>query len=224
MILIGRPWLAIGRQLRQSTSGSRRRPRSRTPACPGRANCAPIADGSPKPIEPSPPELIHRRGSLNRMNCAAHIWCWPTSAVDDRLAAGEPVDLRHQVLRLDLACPTSTGTSGCSSFQARDLAPPRAPRRREFARLHLPASVSGSGLVQLRQHALHVADDRACPAARFLPISAGSMSTWMTRACGAKAASRPGDAVVEAHAQRDQQVRVRTSPCSPRSCRACPAC
>ena len=27
--------------------------------------------------------------------------------------------------------------------------------------------------------------------ARFLPISAGSMSTWMTLACGAKAASRP---------------------------------
>ena len=39
----------------------------------GRANCAPIAAGSPKPIEPRPPEFNQRRGSLKAMNCAAHI-------------------------------------------------------------------------------------------------------------------------------------------------------
>ena len=47
----------------------------------GRANCAPMAAGKPKPMEPRPPELIHRRGSLKRINCAAHIWCCPTSVV-----------------------------------------------------------------------------------------------------------------------------------------------
>ena len=31
----------------------------------GWANCTPIAAGSPKPIVPSPPELIQRRGASN---------------------------------------------------------------------------------------------------------------------------------------------------------------
>ena len=30
---------------------------------------------------PSPPEVIQRLGSSKRKNCAAHIWCWPTSVV-----------------------------------------------------------------------------------------------------------------------------------------------
>jgi hypothetical protein len=30
---------------------------------------------------PSPPEVIQRFGSSNLKNCAAHIWCWPTSVV-----------------------------------------------------------------------------------------------------------------------------------------------
>ena len=38
-----------------------------------REYCAPKADGTPKPIEPRPPELIHKRGWLKRINCAAHI-------------------------------------------------------------------------------------------------------------------------------------------------------
>src|ERR1039457_3316134 len=54
-------------------------PTSAKTSLSGRANCAPIADGRPKPMAPSPPELIHRRGALKRINCAAHIWCWPTS-------------------------------------------------------------------------------------------------------------------------------------------------
>src|SRR6266702_4679010 len=39
---------------------------------------APVAAGTPKPIVPRPPEEIMLRGWLQRMNCAAHIWCWPT--------------------------------------------------------------------------------------------------------------------------------------------------
>src|SRR5437879_13790339 len=53
---------------------------AKTSLC-GCANCAPMAEGSPKPIAPSPPELIHKRGWLKRISCAAHIWCWPTSEV-----------------------------------------------------------------------------------------------------------------------------------------------
>src|SRR5207302_10055929 len=48
---------------------------------PGFASCTPIAAGRPKPMVPRPPELIQRRGLSNLYNCAAHIWCWPTSEV-----------------------------------------------------------------------------------------------------------------------------------------------
>ena len=53
------------------TFGSHRPPEMENTNLSGRANCAPMADGRPKPIEPSPPELIHRRGSLKPINCEA---------------------------------------------------------------------------------------------------------------------------------------------------------
>ena len=46
----------------------------------GRPAAAPSAAGTANPIVPSPPEFIHVRGSVNRQNCDAHIWCWPTPA------------------------------------------------------------------------------------------------------------------------------------------------
>ena len=45
----------------------------------GKANWAPIAAGSPKPMVPSPPEVIIDRGFEKPYHWAAHIWCWPTS-------------------------------------------------------------------------------------------------------------------------------------------------
>ena len=45
----------------------------------GRATAAPIPAGRPKPIVPSPPELIQRRGLSKWKYWAVHIWCWPTS-------------------------------------------------------------------------------------------------------------------------------------------------
>ena len=39
----------------------------------GCAACAPRAAGKPKPIAPSPPEVIHVRGIVNFQNCAVHI-------------------------------------------------------------------------------------------------------------------------------------------------------
>ena len=43
-------------------------------------------------------------------------------------------------------------------------------------------------------------------AVRFLEISAGSMSAWMTLAFGAKVLQDAGDPVIEAGTERDQQV------------------
>ena len=45
----------------------------------GWATWAPIAAGRPKPIVPSPPDWIQRRGLSKWKYCAAHIWCWPMS-------------------------------------------------------------------------------------------------------------------------------------------------
>ena len=40
-------------------------PVTQATVAPGFARIAPIAAGSPKPIVPKPPELIHRRGLSN---------------------------------------------------------------------------------------------------------------------------------------------------------------
>ena len=45
-------------------------------------NAAPIEAGKPKPIEPIPPEVINRWFLHSSSDCAAHIWCWPTSATN----------------------------------------------------------------------------------------------------------------------------------------------
>ena len=56
-------------------------PATQTTVSSGQPTFAPIAAGSPKPIVPRPPELIHRRGLGKWKYCAVHIWCWPTSLV-----------------------------------------------------------------------------------------------------------------------------------------------
>ena len=45
------------------------------------AMAAPIAAGNPNPTVPAPPLEIQWRCFVVRQNCAAHIWCWPTSVV-----------------------------------------------------------------------------------------------------------------------------------------------
>ena len=52
----------------------------------GRANLAPMAAGSAKPMVPRPPEVISVRGVVWRMTWACHIWCWPTSVT--QIASG----------------------------------------------------------------------------------------------------------------------------------------
>jgi hypothetical protein len=63
-------------------------PARQTTVSSGHATLAPIAEGSPNPIVPSPPELTQRRGLSNGWYCAHHIWCWPTSEV---MIASPPV-------------------------------------------------------------------------------------------------------------------------------------
>ena len=60
-------------------------PAMHTTCAPGRPNAAPMAAGNPNPMVPRPPEEMKERPSSRSMNCAAHIWCWPTSVTTTEL-------------------------------------------------------------------------------------------------------------------------------------------
>jgi hypothetical protein len=162
-------------------------PTSAITSLSGFAICAPIAAGTLNPIEPSPPEVSHRRGWLKRMNCAAHIWCWPTSVV----TMASPLEIRSTS---NITCcglisfTESAGLSGCSSFQVRICR--HQARRPSLLRADISGAISSSTFTTLRSTRL-ASPTMGRSGARFLPISAGSMSMWITLACGAKAASRP---------------------------------
>ena len=204
-ILMGRPLLAMvassGMDIWKPPSPTRAKT-----SLSGRANCAPMAAGRPKPMEPRPPELSHRRGSLKRMNCAAHIWCWPTSVAT---MAWPPERRSISAIRccgLISVDRTSAASSGCSSFQCADLPPPglraaaRCFRRGHFVALR-------QQLVELAEDALDVAHDGHV--GRAVLADLGRVDIHVdhlgVRREGGQAA---GDAVVEAHAQGDQQVAV----------------
>jgi len=57
-----------------------------------------------------------------------------------------------------------------------------------------------------------------------LLIEDGSMSMWIFFELGAKASSRPGDAVVEARADADHHVAIVHRDVGLDRCRACRAC
>ena len=180
-----------------------------------------MAAGSPKPIEPSPPEVSHSRGSLKRMNCAAHIWCWPTSVATMAL----PPEMRSISA---IRCCGLISVVGDGRAPA-DALPSTARTCRhqlwraggDFRRAR--AAVFRKHLVQLAQHALHIAHDghvRGAVLADLRRVDVDVDHLGVRRECRQAA----GHAVVEAHAQRDQQVALGHAPCWPRSCRACPAC
>ena len=143
------------------------------------------------------------------MNCAAHIWCWPTSDADDGLAAGEAVDLAHQMLRLDfvggefglerMLAPSTRGSAATT--------PARAPASLR----HVRAAGSSQRLVQLLQHALHVAHDGHVRRAILADLGRIDIDVnhLGVRREGRQAA---GDAIVEAHAERDQTDRYSVIP------------
>ena len=103
MILIGRPWLAMvassGIDIWKPPS-----PTIANTSLSGRANCAPMADGQAEAhraqaARVDPQARLVEADELRR----PHLVLADVGG-DDGLAAGEAVDLRHQVLRLDLAC------------------------------------------------------------------------------------------------------------------------
>ena len=168
----------------------------------GRANCAPMAAGRPKPMDPRPPELNHSRGSLKRINCAAHIWCWPTS--EETMAS--PLERRSiSAIRCCglISVSEVTGCSGCSSFQPRIWC-------HQARRAALRASPSAAGLSAISLFSL--------PSTRFTSPTMGTSGVRILADFGGidihvdhlgvrrEGRQAAGDAIVEADAERDQQV------------------
>ena len=180
-------------------------PTSANTSLSGRANCAPMAAGRPKPMEPRPPELIHSRGSLKRINCAAHIWCWPTSELTMAWPPREAVDFGHQVLRLDLGVGRRRLAADAPPSRRGSAATRRGARRPLFVRRR--SGFSASSLFSLPSTRL--TSPTMGTSGRAILADFGRVDIHVdhlgVRREGRQAA---GDAIVEAHAQGDQQVAI----------------
>ena len=112
------------------------------------------------------------------------------------------------------------GFEGMLLFPLADLAPPGAAGG---GMLFVAGLGFGEQLVELGEHALHVAHDGHVGGAVLADFGGVDIDVddLGVRREGGQAA---GDAVVEADAEGDQQVAVGHAPCWRRSCRACRAC
>ena len=117
----------------------------------GRANCAPIAAGSPKPIDPETAGIEPQPRFVEADELRRPHLMLADVAGDNRLAARETVDLRHQVLRLDFVVG-GFGDERMLFFPLADLLPPCLRAAAFFAR---------HGWRQLRENACSASPARA---------------------------------------------------------------
>ena len=146
---------------------------------------APMAAGRPKPIVPRPEEDSHECAFSKFRNCEAHIWCWPTSVT--QMVDGSAY--------LPSCCTTHCGASVPSVGSSYVIG--YLLRQRSIAAHHgfksgLPCSACSFSICGIRSSStVATSPTIGTSATRFLPISAGSISMWMTRAVGANASSLP---------------------------------
>jgi hypothetical protein len=160
----------------------------------GFANAAPIAAGQPKPIVPAPPLEIQWRFVLARQNCAAHIWCWPTSVVtiaSPWVIAFEPVE---HVLRAQAAL--------LRVLERVLLAPALALREPRLGLRHLDQRD------QVLDHEPRVAEDRDVGLHDLVELGRIDVDVDLHRA-GAELVELAGDAVVPARA--DPMIRSQSA-------------
>ena len=159
---------------------------------------------------------MKRRGSSIRSHCAAHIWCWPTPVVQIDVAVGEQVaqPLEH-VLRLEVAAAAVAERVLVAPLL--DLLEPRAVRERR------PRSrSSASAVVSCGQHLRAARRRSGCRRAVLRDLGRVDVAVDHARA-GRERVELAGHAVVEARADRDQQVGAGAAPSSRTSSRACRA-
>ena len=157
-------------------------------------------------MEPRPPELIQRRGSLKRMNCAAHIWCWPTSVV----TMASPPEMRSisAIRCCGLISVRRLGGRRGAPLSTRGSAATRRGARRCAFHARLGGGL-GEHLVELGEHAFDVADDGHVGSAVLADFGGVDIDVndLGVRGEGGEAA---GDAVVEADAEGDEEIGIRS--------------
>mmetsp|Transcript_11911 Transcript_11911/g.33561 ORF Transcript_11911/g.33561 Transcript_11911/m.33561 type:complete len:301 (+) Transcript_11911:382-1284(+) len=188
------------------------------PSFPSNAAAQPSADGRPKPIEPRPPEVTHRRTLLNLYHWALHIWCCPTPV--EMMAS--PFVSRCRVSMAicgRMRSPLLSYAMGLSSRLAATMARHGAYWSRSGA-----ASVRSTRFRAPNEDLASLHTEMSTTL--FLPISAASMSMCTILDLGAKAASLP----VTRSSKRTPTAMSRslsstaklayTVPCMPSICRA----
>ena len=141
------------------------------------------------------------------MNCAAHIWCWPTPETKTESGPADRAEALDRVLRGQGSVVPGLEAQRVGRAKPVQRHPPLLVVAGPPTRL-----LGLDGGDQLRDDLREVADDRARRPARFLPISAGSMSAWMTAAFGAKDDELAGHAIVEPGTEGDQEVGLLQGP------------
>ena len=140
------------------------------------------------------------------MNCAAHIWCWPTSEV----TMASPPE-RRSISSIRCCGLISASERDAVVADARPSSRGSGPTRRARAaaclRLAFGREFLRATLFSFCEHALHVAHDGHIGGAILADFGGIDihMDDFGVRREGGQAA---GDAVVEAHAEGDQQVAV----------------
>ena len=124
-------------------------------------------------------------------------------ARDNRFAARQAVDFRHQVLRLDLV-RRHFGVQRMLLLPLLDLSPPACARRRILA-LHLaapslPALRSASSSTRFTSPTIGISGVRILADLGRIDVHVNHLGVRSERGQPA------GDAIVEAHAERDEQI------------------
>ena len=172
-------------------------------ACPGSPPWRPSPPARRSPSCPRPPELSHVPRLLVRRELRRPHLVLADAGDEDRVRAGdraEPLDARTAASSVPSVGPVVA--ERVASRASRRAAPTRPSGRACRRPRPRPATARRSARRSPPCSRRRSARRRA----RFLPISAGSMSTWMIFASGANAVELAGDPVVEPGAERDQQV------------------
>ena len=132
----------------------------------GCATCAPIAAGKPKPIVPAPPDVMIVFGLEKVMNWDVHIWCCPTSVTTMAL----PFTI------LSISWITFCGNKEVPSWGRTRIG---YSSRHSRIRSNQLSWVCGVNSWFISFNTCFKSPTIGTSMSLFLPISAGSISTWM---------------------------------------------
>ena len=177
----------------------------------GQAILAPMAAGSAKPMVPRPPEVMSERGASCLKYCASHIWCWPTSVtmmvcVEAACGLGLAPDVVDDVGGVEVAVVGQVDdvAYGGVALHGVDLAEP-VGRVLLLALLSLRCSSCRKQRQQRVEDFFEVADEGDVGPDVLVDLGGVDLDVDLLRV-GRVVGEVAGDAVVEAHAEGEQEV------------------